>query len=65
MGDELTEGPCKQVRGIMSNINLNLYLYVVFCRLLVVLNPGLTILTSDYHGEMSGEGISELDLGGV
>ena len=49
----------------MSNINLNLYLYVIFCRLLVVFNPGLTISTSDYHGEMSGERINDLDLGGV
>ena len=46
--------------SIMCNIKLNFYLYVIICRMQVVLDHELTIFTSDYHGEMSGEGISEL-----
>ena len=53
-------GPGKQVSSIMCNIKLNFYLYVINCRMQVVLDHGLTIFTSVYHGEMSGEGISEL-----
>ena len=47
----------------MFKIKLNFYLYVVVCRLEVVLDPCLTIFTADHHREMSGEGIRELDLG--